>query len=305
MNIPLKDKHPLLQLIAFIGLSIVSSIIIMLIGLIGGIIFSGGELLDSLMQNTQSEQYISYMKFLQLLSHLGMFIIPAIIFARLAGGKILEYYTLKNSGKVLAIFIAILIVAFAQPLISLLTEWNANISLPESMSETELWIKKSELDATRITELFLSTKMIGGLLFNIFLIALIPAIGEELVFRGILQKLLQKWMKNPWIAIFITAFVFSSFHMQFYGFIPRLLLGFVLGYLFYRSGKLWISILVHFVNNAGAVILYYLFAKGSINTHPDLLFNFNDNIPILILSIFLFAGSLILFHNIFSKKASS
>ena len=304
MNIPLKDKHPLLQLVAFIGLSIISSIIIMLIGLIGGIIFSGGELLDSLMQNTESEQYIAYLKFLQLLSHLGMFIIPAIIFARLAGGKILQYYTLKNSDKALAIFISILIVIFAQPLISLLTEWNAGISLPEGLSETESWMKNSEAEATRITELFLNTKMLGGLFFNIFLIALIPAIGEELVFRGILQKLLQKWIKNPWIAIFITAFVFSSFHMQFYGFFPRFILGFVLGYLFYRSGKLWISILVHFVNNAGAVILYYLFANGSINTHPDLLFNFNNNIPVLILSIFLFAGSLIIFHNIFSKKTT-
>ena len=104
----------------------------------------------------------------------------------------------------------------------------------------------------------------GGLLLNLLIIALIPAVGEELTFRGVLQQGLMRKM-NPHVAIVISAAIFSFIHFQFFGFLPRLFLGLLLGYMFYITGSLWTSILMHFVNNGTVVVLYYLNNKGSIS----------------------------------------
>lgn len=109
---------------------------------------------------------------------------------------------------------------------------------------------------------------LGGLLFNLLIIALIPAVGEELTFRGVLQQGLSRRM-NPHVAIILAAAIFSFIHFQFYGFLPRMFLGILLGYMFYVSGSLWTSILMHFVNNGTAVVLYYLNDKGIINVDVD------------------------------------
>ena len=100
------------------------------------------------------------------------------------------------------------------------------------------------------------------LLFNLFLIALIPAIGEELFFRGIVQKKLGNILTSPHVAVIITSFIFSAIHMQFFGFLPRFILGLILGYLFYYSANLWMSVLGHFINNAlGVLLMYSAFAN--------------------------------------------
>jgi len=303
MKIPLKDKHPIIQLLAFIGIAIVSSIVITLIGLIGGILYWGDDFLQSFMQVQSGAAYISYMKYLQLISHLGMFIVPTFIYARLAGGKIASFMHLKGVGKGSGFFLAIAMIFLAQPLINLLTVWNAGMSLPESMQGLENSMRTMEDQATEMTELFLNVNSIGALLFNILLLAIIPALGEEFVFRGILQKQLQRWTKSGWAAILISAFVFSAFHMQFYGFVPRFILGILLGYVFLRSGKLWLSILIHFINNGMAVIMYYLYHNNYIAENPDELFNFNDNIPVLLISFLLLGGSIILFHLVYKKQS--
>ena len=114
----------------------------------------------------------------------------------------------------------------------------------------------------------LNVDTIGGLLFNLLIIALIPAIGEELTFRGVLQQGLTRRM-NPHIAILLSSAIFSFIHFQFYGFLPRMFLGMLLGYLFYTSGSLWTSMLMHFINNGCAVVVYYLNNKGVIDVDVD------------------------------------
>ena len=99
------------------------------------------------------------------------------------------------------------------------------------------------------------------MLFNIFLIAFIPAMGEELFFRGALQGALRDW-KGIKTAIWITAIVFSAIHLQFYGFVPRMLLGAFFGYLIFWSNSIWPAVLAHFVNNVMAVIFYYFKYNG-------------------------------------------
>ena len=115
-----------------------------------------------------------------------------------------------------------------------------------------------EENAKLLTERFLKMDKIGDLLFNLFLIAIIPAIGEEMFFRRVIQKKLKNILRNPHIAILITSFIFSAIHMQFFGFLPRFFLGMVLGYLFYYSGNLLMPIIAHFTNNALAILLMYL-----------------------------------------------
>ena len=108
-----------------------------------------------------------------------------------------------------------------------------------------------------------------GFLYNVVLMAIIPAIGEELLFRGVLMRQFKNWLKNIHWAIIITAFLFSALHMQFYGFIPRMLLGVLFGYLVWWSGSLWTSMLAHFINNLMAVIFYYLYNKQLISKSVD------------------------------------
>ena len=303
MNIPLKDKHPVILLLAFVGIAIVSAIIFTIIGLIGGTLYWGKDFIDTFMQMQSTDSAIGYQKYMQLISHLGMFIIPAFIFARLAGGKTIPYLSLNGSGKAGAIILAIFIIFLAQPLINLLGTWNAGMTLPESMSGLEEQIRNAEDMATKMTELFLKSGTTGGLIFNIFLLAIIPAIGEELTFRAILQKQLHRWTKSGVAAVLISAFIFSAFHMQFYGFVPRFVLGILLGYVFLKSGKLWLSILIHFVNNGMAVVMYHMYNNGQTELDPDEAFNFNENIPLLLISFLLLGGAIILFNIMHKKKA--
>ena len=124
---------------------------------------------------------------------------------------------------------------------------------------------------------------------NLLVIALIPAIGEELTFRGVLQQALVRGTKNVHVAIILSAAIFSFIHFQFYGFLPRMFLGILLGYLFYYSGSIWTSILMHFVNNGTVVVLAYLDYKGVVDVDFEH-FGSTSSIPLMILSLLLTVG---------------
>ncbi len=135
-----------------------------------------------------------------------------------------------------------------------------------------------------------------GFLVNLLMIAILPAIGEEFFFRGILQRLFSEWFKNIHVAIFITAFIFSAIHFQFFGFFPRFLLGLYLGYLFYWSGNLWIPIVVHFINNALVVILAYISANGYADIDYETFGSTNNTLILLLTTVLISALIFILFH---------
>ena len=84
--------------------------------------------------------------------------------------------------------------------------------------------------------------------------AVAAGITEEFLFRGALQRIIGKWTYNHHIIIWSAAIIFSTFHMQFFGFLPRMLLGAYFGYLLYWTRNIWIPVFAHFVNNAIAVI---------------------------------------------------
>ena len=167
------------------------------------------------------------------------------------------------------ILIGVALMFVSLPVTNQLTSWNEGMSFGKGLAWLEEWIKSMEETAKVATEKMLNVNTIGGLLLNLVVVALIPALGEELTFRGVLQQSLTRGIKNPHMAIILAAAIFSFIHFQFYGFLPRMFLGILLGYMFYITGSLWTSILMHFLNNGTAVLLYYLNHKGIIDVDVD------------------------------------
>ena len=186
------------------------------------------------------------------------------------------------------------------PLTNLLTSWNEQMSLGTSFEVLEKWMQMLEDTAKTLTDQMLQVDTIWGLLGNLLVIALIPAIGEELTFRGMLQQGLVRRCKNPHVGIILSAAIFSFIHFQFYGFLPRMFLGILLGYLFYYSGSLWVSILMHFVNNGAAVVVAYLEYKGLTEVDMDH-FGETSNLWLIGASFLLTVGAVML-SRIISEK---
>lgn len=206
---------------------------------------------------------IIMLKITQAVSAFLIFIVPSVVFVLFTSEKKLGYLKL-NSFTAVQGFGAIMLVFTAMPVINWLGEVNNNMRLPEFLSGVEQWMRAKEDMLKEITEMFLKMNSVGDLIANLFIIALLAAVGEELLFRGALQNVLVEWIKNKHVAVWITAILFSALHAQFYGFFPRMLLGVVLGYLYIWSGSLWLSILFHFLNNGLAVLASYLIGQGAI-----------------------------------------
>ena len=265
-NLHPASKIALVTLIALIGL-----IAFMVLSAILAVPFFGPEAFTTLLNNglTVDESNIALLKYFQMAQSIGLFVFPAIIAALLFGTKVTSYLRLKKRPYVFSGILAIIIILSASPLINVLGVWNAEMQLPDFLSSIENWMKQSEESAAQLTELFVKADNVWVLLFNILLIGILPAIGEEFLFRGVIQRVFTEWTKNQHVAIWLTAILFSALHLQFYGFVPRALLGAMFGYMFVWSGNLWLPVLAHFVNNTAAVFAYYLYGKGSISIDPD------------------------------------
>ena len=188
-----------------------------------------------------------------------MFLLPAIFVAsKYQPGQIKVTTNLTKSPTVVALALAVLVIILCQPALNLIGEWNKQLSLPDSLSSIMQWIKTSESEAETMSKLMIETHSTTVLLTNILVIGILPGICEEFLFRGVIQSIFTDWFKRKHLAVWATAFVFSFIHFQFLGFIPRLLLGAMLGYFVLYSGSLWTSILAHSLNNTLIVILSYL-----------------------------------------------
>jgi membrane protease YdiL (CAAX protease family) len=181
--------------------------------------------------------------------------------------------------------------------IGLLLEWNMMISFPE-------WLLQFDINSEAIVIAFLKMDTIWDLFYTILVVAIVPAIGEELLFRGYLQQKLGNWLSNPHTAILITALLFSAIHFDIQGMIPRFALGVLLGYLFYWSNSLWLPILAHFVNNAQAVIFSYPLFKVDIGGWSPISELESVNPMLAVLSLASVSLLLYILHqNIHVKKA--
>lgn len=228
-------------------------------GLLAFVVFEGTahEFLGGLANATANEDYKLPLFILQgSASFIGLFILPA-LYLKIAE-KIDPATLFSSRTHVWAWFLAGLITLSFMPVNSMFIEWNANINFPEFMSGFEAWAKETEEAAAKMTEQLTQFDSFGEFLIGFLVIAVFAALGEELVFRGMIQNMLHKAFGNIHFAIWTAAFLFSLIHMQFFGFVPRLLLGGLFGYLYYWSGNLWLPIFSHMINNGFMLVLIYL-----------------------------------------------
>lgn len=237
-------------------------------------------------------------RFDMLFQALLVFILPVIFDVFLLRRERLSFLTLGKRVHPLWLLGAIFAIFFAMPAASWLGELNSQVHFPSSLAGVEGWMREKEQENSFIPQLLLEDKSVQGLFLNLLTMALLPALSEELFFRGMLQRTLMDTRMNAHMAIWITAILFSGFHLQFFGFFPRLFLGAVLGYLFYFTGSLWISIIAHFLNNAFIVAMNFATSKVVLNPLEKNAEEFDMQIsPALVaLSLLLVVGVFVLLH---------
>ncbi|GAB2492026.1 CPBP family intramembrane glutamic endopeptidase [Algoriphagus taiwanensis] len=147
----------------------------------------------------------------------------------------------------------------------LLVYWNAQLTLPESMAGLENWMKEMETQLMELTKYLTDFQTIPELLAGVLVIGVLAGVGEEVFFRGLVQPKMQSYLKSPHWGIWITAIIFSAIHVQFYGFVPRVFLGALFGYLYHYSGSLWYPILAHIFNNGLTVLIVYFSNQGALD----------------------------------------
>lgn len=283
----LRGMKPFSQLMFALFVMLISVLVFLLVGMLVAIPFYGlGTLTGSLSpEGINAPEAINILKYFQVLQSIGLFIVPPFILGWLYHGSILEYLQLNRSTRLQTYLLAAITLLIAIPFINFLGAMNAKMKLPESLSGIENWMKSMEDAAQMMVEKFMKVSSLSGLLFNIFMISILPAIGEELMFRGVIQKIFSNWTRNSHWGIWITAFLFSAMHMQFYGFLPRMVLGAMFGYLLVWTGTMWVPILAHFVNNTMGVLGYFLINKGTITKDVEDWGTGPEQLPLVIFSL--------------------
>lgn len=267
----LYEKSPLYQL--FISLLIVlgTGILLFSVFLVAGMLIFDADL--GLLENPSSavsEKEIAFLRYILISQEISFFIIPAIIILiKLKPGHQTGLPDMKMP-RINEVVLVIVLAFCILPVTSFTGQLNSGMHLPDWLSGVEQWMIEKEDYAMRLADVIITPDAFWAMIFNVFIIAVIPAIGEEIIFRGVFQKILYNLFKSGHLAIWVTAFVFSALHFQFFGFVPRFILGLVFGYLFFWSGTLWLPVISHFVNNAVSVIAIYIQGGENVNALPDL-----------------------------------
>ena len=248
-----------------------------------------------ILKQTDDPRALALLKYFQVTQSFALFIVPPILIGYLFERNSWTYLRANIMGTGILYLIVFLLMFVSLPFINWLVDLNKLMKLPTFLKGLEDWMKATEEQAGKLTDTFLAGKSFANFLFNIFMMAMLPAVGEEFMFRGLLQKLLKGWLKNIHVAIFVTGFLFGLMHMQFYGILPRMILGVIFGYLFYWSGSIWLPVFAHFVNNSGAIIISYLANLGIVSQkYQD--FGSTNNLLFILLSILMTASCLFMVY---------
>lgn len=262
-----------------------------IIGLL--VVLSAGENI-SIEGYNKSEMLI--LKLSQIISSILIFILPAVAFVFIFTSERLRYFQLYSLPKLSSVFFSVVLMLAALPLINWMIELNSAMAFPEFLQGAEQWMRSAEANAEALTKKFLEMDTIMDLILNLFMIAVVAAVSEELFFRGVVQKALYEATNNAHLSIWIAAILFSAIHGQFYGFIPRVVLGALFGYLFVWSGSLWLPIICHFINNGAAVLFSYLAQKELIEFDADNVGTMEGESNLLFASIVIVSGLIFLIY---------
>ncbi|PTN09061.1 CPBP family intramembrane glutamic endopeptidase [Mangrovibacterium marinum] len=270
---------------------LVSMLVVMLVATVAAIPLFGGALLMEVFSgaNLDNPAHIELLKYFQVMQSIGLFVLPPFAIGWFYVGSPAKYLSMRGRLNVRFVVLGVLALLVVTPFISLVGHLNQQMSFPDWASGIESWMRAMEDQAEFAIGKFIAVEGLGGLLFNLFMIAVIPALGEEFLFRGVVQQIFTKMTRNYHWGIWISAFLFSALHLQFFGFVPRLLLGALFGYFLVYSGSIWVPVVAHFINNAVGVFALYAAKSGPSGLEQVVDPDFSDGIafywPIALVSL--------------------
>ena len=250
-----EQRHPFSSLVLLLVIALASFILFAFIAYFLGYFIFGPDELRGLSDGTAS---IGIQKLFLGFSSIGMFVLPPFIFARLESRSPFIYLQTNIPRPRVLLILGLIIMIFVTPFIEWTVLLNQRMKLPDFLEPIERWMQYKEIGAEILTKKLLVMNSTGDLVLNLLLIAVIPAVGEEFLFRGCIQKIFSRWTNNQHAGVWIAAIIFSTIHVQFFGFIPRMILGALFGYMLMLSQSIWVPVLAHFYNNASAVIVAYI-----------------------------------------------
>jgi membrane protease YdiL (CAAX protease family) len=283
------DMNPTLQLLLMLAVIAVSSIVISVAAIIMAIPFMG---IDNVLTVFLSGS-TGFMRYMQIMQSIASFVLPPLTLAWMLSAKPFRWLHFNRPTPMLMV-IAFLLPIVCQPLISWTVQFNSNAEFPE-------WMRTLEETNNSLMFAFLDTHNPAVIALNIIMIVLIPAFGEEMLFRGTMQPLLQKIFKNPHWAVWVTAFVFSTIHFQFLTFLSRLILGALFGYLLVYGKSIWYAVAGHLLNNLTSIIIFYYYRHTQPNINPLTQDGDEFGLPMVAASIILTG---LLFYIFIRKKKS-
>lgn len=201
-----------------------------------------------------------------LINDIIMFVMPPVICAVVYSYRPAEYLRVESAPGLTPLILAVGTMICSIPMMNMIIEWNEGLSLPSSLAAMESWMREAEQQAGDTVNTLMGGSSAGSLILSILIVGVLAGFSEELFFRGGIQRLLVSGRVNPHVAIWVTAFLFSAIHLQFFGFFPRLLLGAFFGYLLYWTKNLWVPIVCHILNNSIVATVTWMTARGSVTS---------------------------------------
>ncbi len=270
--LPYSRKLLLMFLLFFIGI-IATSILLQPITLLYPQNSRDGLLISAIVQN------------------IVMFVLPAIATSFFIYSQPINTFGFKKKVSIKIFFLIFIVMLLSVPALNFIINWNAQVHLPDYLKDIEVIMRNMEDSAFETTKVMLNTSSFFGLLSGVLVIGVLTGFGEELFFRGTMQRVIASNGMNPHVAIWLSAILFSILHFQFFGFIPRMLLGAFFGYLFFWTGSIWCSVFAHALNNSIVVVVSFLTNNGYINFEFDKIGPVDNGIPYLALVSVIFTVS--------------
>lgn len=224
---------------------IISLVCLLFAGVVMGVIMGAGD-----------TSTVRQLRLATIVQDVVAFILPALVTAIIVTPLPASMLGADRMFRLSQLLMAVGAMIVSIPAMNILIDWNAHITLPESMSGIEEYLRRAEQQAAGTVEKMLGGEGAAQLVVSVLIVGVLAGLSEELFFRGTLQRLIGSGPLGIHATIWITAIIFSLFHMQFYGFFPRVILGAFFGYLLWWSGSIWLPVIIHALNNTVYVVTY-------------------------------------------------
>lgn len=255
------DRNPVFLFLMMVVMMIAGSLVSAVIGLLLAGIFTSIPLSDVFSGGTEWMENVDAMRWIQGVNNTGTFLVPGLLMAHLTSPDGLHWTGARKRSSSAQGFIAVVMIIASTPLIS----WSVEIMESIPRNDFLVYLDRLQQSSMDAIENFLAMDGMMDLFLNTLVMALIPALSEEFLFRGYLQPLIRKATGKLHLSVWLTAFGFAILHGQFNNLLAILLLGAVLGYLRAYSKSIWLPVLAHFTNNAITLFIAYSFAQSGMD----------------------------------------